>query len=94
MEEPIRVVLAASAPSWVIASVDGKKTINRLVEAGQQETFEARREVALTAGNGGAIVMTVNGAAGKSLGASGETVTVRVNRANLRTYLPKVRSGE
>ncbi len=94
VEEPIRVVLAASAPSWVIASVDGKKTINRLVEAGQQETLEARREVALTAGNGGAIVMTVDGASGKPLGASGQTVTVRINRANLRNYLPKVKSGE
>ena len=86
-DEPLKVMLSATSASWLIASVDGKKTINRLMEAGEQETLEARRELVLTAGNAGAIEMALNGAAAKSLGAAGATATVRVNRANLGNFL-------
>jgi len=89
VDQPLRVVLAATSPSWVIASVDGKRTVNRLLEVGEQETLEATRELVLTAGDGGAIVMTLNGAAARALGRTGETVKVHVNRANFRDYLPK-----
>jgi cytoskeletal protein RodZ len=87
LQEPLKVMLSATSASWLIASVDGKKTINRLMEAGEQETLEARRELVLTAGNAGAIEMALNGAAAKSLGAAGATATVRVNRANLGNFL-------
>jgi hypothetical protein len=49
--------------------------------------LEASHELVLTAGDGGAIVMTLNGVAARSLGRMGETIKVRVNRANLREYL-------
>ncbi|RPI51580.1 MAG: helix-turn-helix domain-containing protein, partial [Acidobacteria bacterium] len=45
VDEPLRVVLSATSPSWVIASVDGKRTVNRLLEVGEQETLEATREL-------------------------------------------------
>ena len=41
----------------------------------------------MTAGDAGAIVMTLNGAIAKSLGPTGETATIRINRANFRNYL-------
>jgi cytoskeletal protein RodZ len=85
-DEPIKVSVSASSPSWLIALVDGKKTVNRLMEAGEEESFEARREVVLTAGNAGAIVMTFNGAPAQSLGAAGETATVHLNHATLGNY--------
>ncbi len=87
IDEPLRVVLSATSPSWVIASVDGKTTINRLLDVGQLEILIASKEMVLTAGNGGAIVMTVNGAAARTLGRTGETVKVNVNRANFRDFL-------
>jgi cytoskeleton protein RodZ len=83
----LAVVLSVTRPSWVIATVDGKKTVNRLLEVGEQETLEARRNLVLTAGDGGAIVMTLNGVVAKSLGRTDETVTARVNLANFRDYL-------
>jgi hypothetical protein len=81
------VVLSVNAPSWVIATVDGKQTISRLLEIGDQEMLEASNELVLTAGDGAAIVMTLNGAPARSLGKSGATIKVRVNRANFREYL-------
>ena len=94
VNEPLKVALSVTSPSWVIASVDGKKTLNRMMDVGEEETLEAKSELVLTAGNGGAIVMTVNGAAAKSLGRTGKTVKVRVNHANFRNYLRRARRAD
>jgi cytoskeleton protein RodZ len=83
----LRVALSVTRSSWVIATVDGKKTVNRLFEVGEQETLEVRRDLVLTAGDAGALVMTLNGIEAKSLGGGGETVTTRVNRSNFKNYL-------
>jgi cytoskeleton protein RodZ len=92
MPRPLRVTLSSSAPSWVIASVDGRKAVSRLMEPGETETLEAGRELVVTAGNGDAISMTVNGAALGSLGGDSSSVTVRVNHANLETYLRRAQT--
>lgn len=86
-DEPLKVVLSATSPSWVIAWVDGKKTVNRLLDVGEEETLEARRELVVTAGNGGAIVMNLNGSGTKSLGRTGAIAKVRINQANFKDYL-------
>jgi cytoskeleton protein RodZ len=83
------VVVSVTRPSWVIATVDGKKTVNRLLQVDEQETIEVGRDLVLTAGDAGAIVMTINGAVAKSLGQAGETVTARLNRTNFRGYLSR-----
>jgi hypothetical protein len=57
------------------------------MEPGEVETLEAGRELVVTAGNGNAISMTVNGAALGSLGSDSSSITVRVNHANLERYL-------
>jgi cytoskeleton protein RodZ len=85
--EPLAVVLSVTSPSWVIATVDGTRILNRLIEVGEQEMFEAHRDLVLTAGDAGAIVMTLNGVLAKSLGRPGETITARVSRTNFKHYL-------
>jgi cytoskeleton protein RodZ len=91
--EPLKMTLSASAPSWVIAWVDGKKTINRLLDVDERETLEATRELIVTAGNGGAIAMTLNEAVTRTLGRAGKTVTVKVNHANLPKFLGRDESA-
>ncbi len=83
----LTVVLSVRSPSWVIAVLDGKRIVNRLFEAGEQETIDARGDLVLTAGDAGAIAMTLNGVLAKRLGNSGETVRVIVNRTNFKSYL-------
>jgi len=80
------VVLAAIRPSWVIATIDGQKAISRLLDLGEQETLSGR-DLIVTAGDAGAIVITINGAAPRPLGRQGETITARFNRTNLKKYL-------
>jgi cytoskeleton protein RodZ len=92
-DEPLLAVLSVTRPSWLIATVDGRKTVNRLLLVGEQEALEAGRDLVLTVGDAGAIVMTLNGAAARSLGRPGEAVTARVNHANMRDYLRRDRGS-
>jgi hypothetical protein len=84
---PLAVVVAAKSPSWVILTVDGRKAVNRLLQVGERETIEARRDLVVTAGDAGAIVMTLNGRLARSIGRPGETATARLSSANFRDYL-------
>ena len=83
----LSVKLSARRPCWISATVDGQKTIERLVQAGEQQTVEVRREMVLTAGDASAVAMTLNGVDARPLGKAGEVVTVRVNLTNFKDYL-------
>jgi cytoskeletal protein RodZ len=91
VNEPIRIAVSVTSPSWVIAWIDGKKVVSRLFEAGEQETFEASRDVVVTGGDGGAVRITFDGAVTRSLGRTGKTASVRINHANLSKYLESSR---
>jgi cytoskeleton protein RodZ len=86
--EPLTVVLFARRPCWVSATSDGRKAIDRLLQAGERRTLEVRGDLVMTAGDASAITMTLNGAEAKPFGKPGEVVTVRLNPANFREYLP------
>lgn len=83
----LTIGLSARRPVWVSATVDGQKTIERLLQAGEQQTVEVRREMVLTAGDASALNLTLNGAAARGLGQTGEVVTRRLTLANFRDYL-------
>jgi cytoskeletal protein RodZ len=83
----LTVALTAKRPCWVSATVDGQKTIERLLQAGEQQTVTVRREMVLTAGDASAIALQFNGADVRTLGKSGEVVTARFNLANFKDYL-------
>jgi len=94
VEEPLKIVVSVTAPSWVIATADGQGTVSRLLDVGDAEVLVAKDEVVLTAGDGSAVVMTINGVPAKSLGRQGQTVKVRVNRANFKDFLRAGDTGE
>jgi hypothetical protein len=81
------VGLSVARPVFVSATVDGQKTIERLLQPGERRTIEVRREFVLTAGDASAIKMTLNGAEAKPLGGNGEVVTTRMNLTNFKGYL-------
>lgn len=83
----LTVGLSVKRPCWVSASVDGQRVIERLLQTGTQQTLEVKRELVLTAGDAGAIAITLNGADAKPLGKSGEVVTTRFTMANFRDHL-------
>jgi hypothetical protein len=85
--DSLTIALTAARPCRVSATVDGKKTIERLLQAGEQQTVAVRREMVLTAGDAAAISVQFNGADGRPLGKSGEVVTARFNLTNYKDYL-------
>jgi cytoskeleton protein RodZ len=72
----------------VSAIVDGRKQIERFLQAGDRRQLEVHRELVLSVGDAGAVQMSINGVEANSLGKDGELVTARLNPANFRTYLP------
>jgi cytoskeleton protein RodZ len=83
----LTVRLSATRSCWVSVTVDGQKTIQWLLQAGEQQTVEVLREIVLTAGDAAALTMTLNGAAAKPLGRSGQVVTARFTLRNFKEYL-------
>ena len=85
--DQLTVVLIAKRPCWVSATVDGQKSIERLLQAGEQHRITVRREMVLTAGDASAITLQFNGADARPLGKAGEVVTARFNLTNYKDYL-------
>jgi cytoskeletal protein RodZ len=85
--DQLTIALTAKRPCWVSATVDGQKSIERLLQAGEQQIVTVRREMVLTAGDASAIAVQFNGADGRPLGNAGEVVTARFNLVNYKDYL-------
>jgi hypothetical protein len=83
----LTIALSVKRPCWVSATVDGQKAIERLLQVGEQQTIQVRREMVLTAGDAAAISMTLNGATARSLGKTGEVVTARLTLNNFKEFL-------
>jgi cytoskeletal protein RodZ len=81
------VGVVATGPCWVSAIVDGERIVAREFQAGERATFEVGRDIVLTAGDGAALDVTLNGADARPLGGAGQVVTVRVTPANFKEYL-------
>jgi cytoskeleton protein RodZ len=76
--------IAPKAACWVSVTVDGEPTFSSLMNAGEKRRVTARDEVLVTVGDAGAFAYTLNGSAGKPLGAPGEVVSKRINLANYK----------
>jgi cytoskeletal protein RodZ len=83
----LTVELSATRVCWVSATVDGQKTIQRLLQPGEERTVDVGREMVLIAGDAAALRLTLNGAPAKPLGKPGEVVTARVNLSNFHEFL-------
>jgi cytoskeleton protein RodZ len=85
--DTLTVVVTATNRCWVSAIVDGERSLQRELAAGEKHQFDVRRELVITAGNAGALDMVVNGVEAKPLGKSGQVVTARLNLGNFKDYL-------
>ena len=86
-DDRLTVRVSVSRPCWISAMVDGRKAIERLLQTGEDQTIDVRREIVLTAADAGAVALRLNGALAKPLGSAGEVVTARLSLANFRDFL-------
>ena len=84
---PLTIVLRPRADCWVSLRVDGESVFERVMQAGERESYAADDEIILNVGDAGAFAFAINQQVGRSLGASGEVVTARITPQNYRRYV-------
>ena len=75
------------AACWVSVNADGDLAFSGLMQPGQKRIVTAKEQIVLNVGDAGAFAYTLNGRAGRSLGAPGEVVSTRITLANLNDFL-------
>jgi cytoskeleton protein RodZ len=83
--QPLTLAFTVTRPCWVAASVDGQRTIYRIVEAGQHETLTAQREIQIRFGDAEAVSWKINGRDGGRLGIAGAVRDLRITPENVTT---------
>jgi cytoskeletal protein RodZ len=84
---PLQVAIQATAPCWVSATADGTRVMYKTMEPGERQTIAVKDALDLRVGDAGGLALSIDGVPGKSLGASGQPVTVHIARDNYRTLL-------
>ena len=77
------VVVRAKEDAWVSLVADGKTSWEGILKANKQRLVRAGRQVVLTTGNAGGIVVTHNGKVLRALGSESEVRTLTFTRAGL-----------
>ena len=68
-------------------TVDGELVVSRIMQAGEEESYEAEDEITLNIGNAGEFEFTINGRDARSLGGQGEVRTARITPDNYLGYV-------
>ena len=86
-QAPLVVVLVLAEPCWLSVSLDGTRQPSRTAGAGERIEFAVQRSITLTAGNAGALSMTLNGKPARDLGAAGKVVTATIPASGFESFL-------
>jgi hypothetical protein len=74
---------------WISIDSDGQTTVRRILAPGEEQTFGASEQFAITVGNAGGIRLKINGKPARRLGKSGDVVKVLINDRNLQDFIDK-----
>jgi len=77
------VVVRAKEDAWVSLVADGKTSWEGILKPGTQRLVRGGRQVVLTTGNAGGIVVSLNGKVLRALGSESEVRTLTFTRAGL-----------
>ena len=82
----ISMELAPTGACWVSVVADGRRVLERLMNAGDKYVVTAEKQVAISVGDAGAFAYTLNGRQGKPLGTAGKIVRTRITLANIAEF--------
>ena len=85
----LTIVLRPRADCWVSLRVDGESVFERVMRAGERESYEADDEIILNVGDAGAFAFAINQQVGRSLGASGQVMTAVITPQNYTSFLAR-----
>jgi cytoskeletal protein RodZ len=83
----LRVEIHPQALCWLSATVDGERVVYRLMRPGEQQLIEIHDQGVLRVGDAAAFAFSINNAQGRSVGLSGEPVTLHITKQNYRGFL-------
>lgn len=83
----LRIEVHPTGPCWVRLEVDGRVVLERLVQPGERIVRDAGSAVRLQVGDAGAFAFTLNGQAGRSLGAAGRVARADITPDNATTFV-------
>ena len=83
----IEIELRPTAPCWVEATVDGNRSVYRLMQAGDRATLTVHETLALRVGNPAALMFSVNGKPGRLPGRLNQPITIHVDAENFTEFL-------
>jgi transcriptional regulator with XRE-family HTH domain len=86
-QSPVTMMLSISSRSELAISAGGRQVLARVVEPGETLRIELSTDVTLAGSNAGAVHLSINGRAGKSLGAQGTTLDARIERETYQDWL-------
>ena len=84
---PVVMQISLTSRCQLSVVADGREVIGRVVEAGELLQVPLSQEVILSGDNAGAVQFSINGRAGRMLGAPGEPLSVRFSRDDYDAYL-------
>jgi hypothetical protein len=82
----LRLDIQARALCWLSGTVDGRRVIYRLLNAGERIQIEAK-DIVLRMGDAANLEYTINGIAGRPLGSAGQAITVHLTPQNYQEFL-------
>jgi cytoskeleton protein RodZ len=85
----LRLEIQAIGPCWISAAADGAPVAARLMDAGDTQTIAAHDDIRLRLGDPASVSFALNGVAGRSLGDSGQAVSIRITPQNVGEFQAK-----
>ncbi len=85
--DSLRIDMKLTGPCWVSAAADRTPVIARLLQSGDDQSFDAKEEFVLRVGDPSTIAIAINGVSARSLGAPRLPVTVQITKQNYRDFL-------
>ena len=86
---PVTVRLTISAPCLLVAVVDGREVLHRAMAPGESVPIELRDDLVLSGDDAAAVQFSINGQAGRQLGAQGERFSVSIRRDDYESALAR-----
>jgi transcriptional regulator with XRE-family HTH domain len=87
LPRPVVVTLTISSRCQLRIVVDGRERLARTVEQGESLPVELGEELWLIGDNASAVQFSINGQAGRLLGAPGDQLSVRIGRDDYQDFL-------
>lgn len=84
---PVSVLITVSSRCELQVVADGREVIARRLEAGELVQLDLSRDIVMSGDNAGAVHFSINGRAGRQLGAAGTRLDVRIGRDDYDSFL-------